>query len=672
MRTLRKLLIANRGEIALRIARTAARMGIGTVAVFSDADEDALFVRRADEAVRIGPAPARDSYLRIDRILDAARRTGADAVHPGFGFLAENADFAEAVESAGLLFIGPSAAAIRAMGLKREAKAIALRVGVPVVPGFSDLASDLEGLDAQARTLGYPVLLKASAGGGGKGMRVVHGAAGLEEAVSSARREAEAAFGDGTLLLEKYIEGPRHVEIQVLGDTHGHLVHLFERECSIQRRHQKLIEESPSTALDDARRRAMGRDAIALCAAIGYTNAGTVEFVLDAEGNHHFLEVNTRLQVEHPVTEGVFEGLDLVEEQIRIARGERLRFTQADLDARRSGAAVECRLCAEDPDSEFLPQSGRIIDFHLPEALLAQEWLRVESGVETGSDVPVHYDSMIAKLITRGPTRQDAIARMIRALSSLSVQGVLTNRAFLLRVLSHPDYQRGDIDTHFIETRMPPAVEPAEGDEILRRAAVAAALAGHATRAPHAAWLPSLAVSGYRNHRVADERVEFEVPDRGTVQVGYVDLGRGAFRVRVEGGAGTMTGTVRRVASDAGDLVLEWPDGHRVPTRVRSDGDAWYVHALGHSTRLRERPRFLDRDADSAADGCVAPMPGKILAVRVALGQTVAAGDTLMIIEAMKMEHAVKAPHAGVVSALPVRAGDQVAGGATLAVIDAT
>jgi acetyl-CoA carboxylase biotin carboxylase subunit len=672
MREIRKLLIANRGEIAIRIARTCARMGIATVAVFSDADEDALFVRRAEEAFRIGPAPSRDSYLRIDRLLEAAAKTGADAIHPGFGFLAESAEFAEAVRAAGLVFVGPSTDAIRAMGRKREAKAIAEKVGVPVVAGYAGSDQSTDAIASGARGIGLPVLIKASAGGGGKGMRIVRAESELGAAIESARREAESAFGDGTLIVEQYVEAPRHVEFQVLGDEHGSLVHLFERECSIQRRHQKLIEEAPSTALSPELRARMAGDAVRLCQAIGYTNAGTVEFVLAPDGRYFFLEVNTRLQVEHPVTEGVIADLDLVEEQIRIARGEPLRFTQDELAARWSGASIECRVCAEDPGRDFLPQSGAIVDFHFPAELLEQGWLRIESAVESGSEVPIHYDSMIAKVITRGPTRADAIARMRRALGAMSVQGIATNRGLLLRMLAHPDFVAGKIDTHFIETRMAGAladpIDPAE----LRTAAVLATLHAHHARAQHRSVLPHLELTGYRNNRFAGERTRYAVEGVGEIAVSYVDRGGGRFSVWVSGDAGEGSGLFRRVAIDGATTTLELPDGHRLRARVIADGDRVFVHGLGTSIALRELPRFPDRDHAAAADACVAPMPGKILAVLVALGDAIAEGQPLIVMEAMKMEHRIHAPHAGVVKELRVEPGQQVDGGALLAIVEAS
>ena len=469
-----KVLIANRGEIARRIMRTCRAMGVETVAVYSDADAAMPFVREADEAVRLGPAPSRESYLVVERILEAAERTGADAIHPGYGFLAENADFAQAVADAGRVFIGPTPDAIRAMGSKKEAKALVAKAGVPVVPGYDGADQDPAVLAAKAKEIGFPVLLKASAGGGGKGMKRVDEAGQLEAAIESAKREAMSSFGDDVLLVEKYVERPRHVEIQIFGDAHGNVVHLFERECSIQRRHQKVLEESPSPALDEALRAKMGEAAVEAGKAIGYRNAGTVEFILGQDGSFYFLEVNTRLQVEHPVTEGV-TGLDLVREQLRVAEGHPLSFTQGSLEMR--GAALEARVYAEDPAGGFLPQSGPVIDWHLPEL----EGVRVDAGVESGSEVGIHYDPMLAKIITVGADRVEATRRMRRALRALSVQGLTTNRAFLLKVLEHPAYLEGAIHTHFIEEHAE-ALETGLSPQAIAHAAVAATLAEHERR----------------------------------------------------------------------------------------------------------------------------------------------------------------------------------------------
>ncbi len=669
-RPLRTLLIANRGEIARRIQRTARAMGMRTVAVFSDADERELFVREADVAFRLGGPESKDSYLRIDRILEAAAKTGADAVHPGYGFLAENDAFAQAVIDAGLIFVGPSPEAIRGMGKKREAKLAAQKLGVPVVPGGKGDDQSDEGLSASAKAIGYPVLLKASAGGGGKGMRVVRSAAELLAAIQGARREGEASFGDGTLIVEKYVERPRHVEIQVLGDRHGNVVHLFERECSIQRRHQKIVEESPSVALDEALREKMGADAVKLCQSIGYSSAGTVEFVLgQGEGgpSYYFLEVNTRLQVEHPVTEGVVAGLDLVEEQLRVARGEELRFTQEALRARFGGASIECRLCAEDPAQNYLPQSGRVVDFFVPPELAAQPWLRIESGIASGSEVSPYYDSMIAKIIVTGQDRADAITKMSAALTGISVFGIPTNRELLRRVIAHPDYARGAIDTHFLEREHTALTAEVVGDAELAALASAAILFSTARAAAARTLLPALP-SGFRNSRFAPERTSLSLGER-EVEVGVIDEGRGHYRVTVTG-AVTSFDRVRLSDLSSEGVTLEGSDGVRARYRVITDGDRAFVQRDGLAATLSVAPRFFDRNAEGAADGCIAPMPGKIIKVLVTEGESVKAGQALVVMEAMKMEHTLTAPHDGNVTALRAEPGQQVDGGAVLAVIE--
>ncbi|HEX8109655.1 MAG TPA: biotin carboxylase N-terminal domain-containing protein, partial [Kofleriaceae bacterium] len=436
MRPIDKVLVANRGEIALRVMRTCRAMGIATVAVYSDADGAAPFVRYADEAIRIGPAPARESYLVIPAILDAARQTGAAAIHPGYGFLSENARFSEAVADAGLVFIGPPAGVIAELGSKRAAKRIAARAGVPTVPGYLGDDQSTQALVAAADHIGFPLLVKASAGGGGKGMRIVRQAGELAEAIDRARGEAASAFGDDTLLLERYIERPRHIEIQILGDTYGHVVHLWERECSIQRRHQKVIEEAPSVALDPERRAAMGRAAVELGRAVGYIGAGTVEFIADPAGAFYFLEVNTRLQVEHPVTE-LTCGLDLVREQIRIARGEPLGYAAAPPQR---GWAIEVRLCAEDPERDYLPTTGTLHAVDIPDTV------RADIGVVAGSEIGIHYDSMLGKLIAHAPTRRDAAQLLRRALEETWVPGLVTNREHLVRLLAHPAFLAGELD----------------------------------------------------------------------------------------------------------------------------------------------------------------------------------------------------------------------------------
>jgi len=691
IRRIRKLLVANRGEIARRIQRTARAMGIDTVAVFSDADADAPFVREADEAVRLGPAPAAESYLNVDAILRAAARTGADAIHPGYGFLAENADFAAAVEAAGVIFVGPTPDAIRAMGSKREAKRIAADAGVPVIPGDDGADQDPAALAARAREVGFPVLLKASAGGGGKGMQVVRDETGLADAIASARRVAESAFGDGTLLVERYLERPRHVEIQILGDAHGNVVHLHERECSIQRRHQKILEESPSPGLDEGTRRAMGDAAVRLAQAIGYRSAGTVEMILDATGAFYFLEVNTRLQVEHPVTEAV-TGIDLVREQLRIAEGEALGYGQDDVRPR--GAALEARLYAEDPAAGYLPQAGRVVDFHLPGDVPG---LRVDGGVEAGSEVSVHYDPMLAKLVTHGATRAEATRTMARALRRLSVHGVATNRALLVAILEHPAYLAGDLHTHFLDEHVPdPAAgsgaDPAWGAVLATVALLGDEPGGHP-------WLPGLA-PGFRNNRYRPEHRGFVYEGGAGEEPRDVDV---AF-VRAPGGR--LRGSVGpadhhlpdAAPGDAEDAVAEAPvpfdvrvvatarsgvgeevvvedlaSGHRRCGRVVvSDDDRVFVQTRpdGEVTRLRRRAAFPDPTAAADPGALVAPMPGTIVAVRVAVGDRVTRGQVLVVLEAMKMEHAIAAPEPGQVVSLPAAPGDQVDADAIVAVVE--
>ncbi len=655
MAPLTKILIANRGEVALRVARTARSMGIATVAVFSDADADATFVRAADEAVRIGPPPAAESYLAIDKLIDAAKRTGADAVHPGFGFLAENAAFAEACAAAGLVFIGPSPRAIRDMGSKKAAKSLVAAAGVPVIPGYAGDDQSVAGLVREAKQIGFPILIKASAGGGGKGMRIQRDAADLEAAVEGARREARNAFGDDTLLIERYVERPRHVEIQILGDTHGNLIHLFERECSIQRRHQKIIEETPSPALDAALRQRMGEAAVLAGKSVDYHSAGTVEFILAPDGAFYFLEVNTRLQVEHPITECV-TGVDIVREQIRVAQGEALELLQADV--RFDGAAIECRLYAEDPDNGFLPTTGTIVDWQLP----ALDGLRVDSGVETGSDVGIHYDPMLAKIIVHAPGRAEAIQKMIRALSTLSVQGVKTNRAFLIDVLSHPEFAAGRTHTHFIEDHLAGRSVTADAD-LVARAAIAATLFDHQARRRSRKLLPALE-PGFRNNRFAPEHVEYAIGDR-TLRVEYDNLGQGRFRVWLDG----AEQRVLLVSTSGAETTFEDGAGVRRRVRVVQDGLRWHTHQLGGDVVLVEAPRFPERARAVAHGACIAPMPGKVVRVLVSQGQTVSAGDALVILEAMKMEHTVKAPEDGTVTGLHVEEGEQVSEGAVLAVV---
>ncbi len=644
-----KLLIANRGEIALRVMRTARAMGIATVAVYSDADADAPHVRAADEAVRIGPAPARESYLVIANLLEAARITGADAIHPGYGFLSENAEFADAVVEAGLTFVGPPGAVIRALGGKRAAKQLAQQHGVPVVPGLSDVAEGADpSLAARAAEIGYPLLVKASAGGGGKGMRVVRSAAELADAIERARGEALSSFGDATLLLERYVERPRHIEIQILGDQHGNVVHLYERECSIQRRHQKIVEEAPSVALDASRRHAMGEAAVALGKAVGYIGAGTVEFIVDPAGNFYFLEVNTRLQVEHPVTEAI-TGLDLVREQIRIARGEPLGYATAPPPR---GWAIEVRLCAEDSDRDFLPTTGTLHAVEIPDTV------RADLGVVAGSEVGIHYDSMLGKIIAHAPTRGEAAQILGRALAGAWLPGVVTNRELLVRILAHPAFLAGEIHTHFLDQYAGELAAPQPGLDRLRVAAIAAALhAIEQRRDPHA-----FAAPGWRNVRAADQLVTFTHGDT-EVQLGYHPTATG-FAIAIGG----KTTPVSHVTLAGDQLAFTEYGTHRRRARVIAAKHT-YVLADGMLTTLVEAPRFPDHAAEVIQGGLVAPMPGKVVKVLVGVDEVVEAGAPLVVLEAMKMEHTVRAGDAGTVRELHVAVGDQVDADRLLAVV---
>ncbi len=653
MSEFQRILVANRGEIARRIFRTCRELGIDTVAVFSDADADMPFVAEADVAVRIGPPASAESYLVIDKIIDAAKRTSADAIHPGYGFLSENAEFAEACAAAGIRFIGPTAKAIRAMGLKRESKAMVAAAGVPVVPGFAGSQDDAA-LIAAGADVGFPLLVKASAGGGGKGMRVVHSADELPAALAGARREAAAAFADDTVILERYVQRPRHVEIQVLGDNHGNVVHLFERECTIQRRHQKVIEESPSPALNDELRQRMGDAAVAAAKAIEYNNAGTVEFILGEDMEFFFLEMNTRLQVEHPVTECV-TGVDLVAEQIWVAQGQPLRFKQEDLS--QNGAALECRIYAEDPANNFLPATGTLHTWRCPD----YPWLRIDAGVESGDEISVHYDPMIAKIITCGVDSTEARRRMLRALREMSFAGITTNRAFLVEVLQHDRFADGDYDTHFI----------AEHEEALRvnvsnadvlSAATAAALAAHCEREVSRDLLPGVR-PGFRNVFNHMHTTTYSLGDRD-VEVGYRVQRDGAFSVQTTWtdieGAEQVSKTEASIVGLGGEEIIIEHDGLRERYFVCRHNSRVTVHTLRFEVTFTENPRFPEPGLEAVEGGCLAPMPGKIIAVSVAVGDEVSAGQTLVVLEAMKMEHSLTAPEDGVVAEVRIAEGDQV------------
>jgi acetyl/propionyl-CoA carboxylase alpha subunit len=650
-----KLLVANRGEIAARVMRTAHALGISTVAVFSDPDADAPFVKAADEAVRLPGAAPTDTYLRADLVIAAAKATGADAVHPGYGFLSENAQFARDCAEAGLTFVGPSPEAIASMGSKLEAKALMEKAGVPVLPGAT--VTEETDLGAVAAEIGFPVLVKAAFGGGGRGMRVVHTPAELADAVDGARREAASAFGDGTVFLERFVVDPRHIEVQILGDAHGNVAHLFERECSIQRRYQKIVEESPSPVVDDALRAELGEAAVAAGRAIAYSGAGTVEFVLDQDGKFFFLEVNTRLQVEHPVTELV-TGLDLVELQLRMAEGEPL--PESVTGAEISGHAIEVRLYAEDVPAGFLPATGTLHRFRIPDL----PGVRVDSGVVDASVVGTHYDPMLAKVIAHGRTRLDAARTLARALRQAELHGVTTNRDLLVGVLREEEFLAGKTDTGYL-TRHDPAELGATAGGGIRQAA-AAALAAQAGNRASARVLGGLP-SGWRNVGGAPQRTSYTLGER-TLEVAYrLNLHGRGLDLRVDGES--IGGSVALLSASPDAVELEI-DGVRRAYAVHRTAGWSFVDGPDGSAALAEVPRFADPNAVAHAGSLLAPMPGSVVRVLAEAGAAVTAGQALVVLEAMKMEHTVTAPVDGTVAEVNVGPGDQVDTGQVLAVVE--
>ncbi|GAB2930537.1 acetyl-CoA carboxylase biotin carboxylase subunit [Streptomyces sundarbansensis] len=635
------VLVANRGEIAVRVIRTLREQGVRSVAVFSDADADARHVREADTAVRIGPPPATESYLNVPALLEAARRTGAQAVHPGYGFLAENAEFAQACADAGLVFIGPPAAAIALMGDKIRAKETVAAYGVPVVPGSSGSGLTDAQLEEAAREIGTPVLLKPSAGGGGKGMRLVRDAAVLGEEIAAARREARASFGDDTLLVERWIDRPRHIEIQVLADAHGTVLHLGERECSLQRRHQKIIEEAPSVLLDAQTRAAMGEAAAQAARSCGYVGAGTVEFIVPGNdpSSYYFMEMNTRLQVEHPVTE-LITGLDLVEWQVRVASGERLPFTQQDITL--TGWAIEARVCAEDPSRGFLPSGGTVLALREPQG----GGVRTDSGLSEGVPVGSLYDPMLSKVIAYGPDRATALRKLRAALADTVILGVPTNAGFLRRLLAHPDVVAGNLDTGLVEREAEGLVPDGVPDEVYA--------AGAAVR--REALEPRPDAGGWTD--------PFSVPNgwrTGGVRAPLVFPLRVAGREPVQQSApGSATVAPDRVTVELDGVAHHF---HRSGDWLGRDGDTWHVQ--DHDPVEAS----LSGAGRSGADTLAAPMPGTVTVVKVAVGDEVLAGQSLLVVEAMKMEHVISAPHAGTVTELDVAAGATVAMDQVLAVV---
>ena len=643
----KKILIANRGEIACRIMRTAKRMGLATVAVYSDADADALHVREADEAVPIGPPPSSESYLNIERILAACRATGAEAVHPGYGFLSEKADFAAELEAAGIAFIGPPAAAIALMGDKIAAKKLAASVGVPIVPGNLDAIADADVAIAIARGIGYPLIIKAAAGGGGKGMRIATSDASLRDGIRSAANEARSSFGDDRVFIEKYIEEPRHIEIQVLGDAQGNFVHLGERECSIQRRHQKVIEEAPSPAIDEKLRAAMGAQAIALAEAAGYASAGTIEFVVDRHRDFYFLEMNTRLQVEHAVTELV-TGLDLVEEMIRIAAGETLRFTQEGV--RIFGHAIEARIYAEDARRNFLPSIGRITRYIPPHG----EGVRIDAGVYEGADIPIFYDPMIAKLVVHGETRDAAITRLRDALDTFVIRGLLHNIGFLAAVIGRDRFREGRLTTHFIAEEFPNGytgeqLPPADLARALAAAAavqfiVAESEARIAGGTPPKDWA-ILHADGH--HAVEIQRRKESVI------------------------VGLYTATQEVVTSwQPGELMLRATiDGVPIVFQIDRQGIGWELRGRGAVLDIKVVPpqaaaalaRMPEKPKPDLSRQLLSPMPGLLVSIAVREEQEVKEGEELAVVEAMKMENVLRAERDGKIRKLCARPGDSLA-----------
>ncbi len=654
-----KILIANRGEIACRVMTTAKRMGIRTVAVYSDADLGAKHVAMADEAYRLGPPPAAESYLRTHRIIEACRASGAEAVHPGYGFLSENPDFVEAVEDAGFVFIGPPASAIRAMGLKDAAKKLMVEAGVPVVPGYHGNEQDPDHLAAEAEKIGYPVLIKARAGGGGKGMRRVNAPGDFKAALEGAQREGQASFGDARVLIEKYLTKPRHIEIQVFGDNHGHAVYLFERDCSLQRRHQKVIEEAPAPGMMEDMRASMGAAAVRAAQAIDYSGAGTVEFIADVtdglrSDRFYFMEMNTRLQVEHPVTEFI-TGQDLVEWLLRVASGENLPLLQNDLCI--DGWAFEARIYAEDAAKGFLPATGTLSHLSLPE-----ESARVDSGVRQGDEITPHYDPMIAKVIVHGPTRGAALNRLAAALADSHVAGSVTNIGFLSRLCRNEEFARGEVDTGLIDRHLEALIcEP----EPPREAAALAALAALGITRPRTepgAW------SSLAGWRLWSEAKQFALLECDGEHVELVLVAKGHDEYQVDDARGSLT---LAVLERYGDRLRVNVGGRVIGAKVVEHGQAVTVFVDGNAYQFVMPDRLAeDEEGDAGGDRLIAPMPGLVKVIATRVGSHVAKGEALLVMEAMKMEHTLRSPRDGVVGELLVGVGEQIQDGTILLTLE--
>ncbi len=652
--SLKRVLVANRGEIASRVFRTCREMGIGTVAVYSDEDAAARFVREADIAVRLPGSRSADTYLQPKLILEAAARTGADAIHPGYGFLSENADFARACEAAGLVFIGPDAEAIEVMGDKLRSKRLMAATGVPTSQSIAVIGEVDDEVMAAAEAVGYPVLVKASAGGGGRGMRLVEHPGDLSASVESARREAASSFGDDTVFIEKYITRPRHIEVQVMADSHGSVAALFERECSVQRRHQKVLEEAPSAVVDADLRARLCEAAVTATRAVNYRGAGTVEFIMAPDGEFHFLEMNTRLQVEHPVTE-LITGLDLVRLQIDVASGKALP-TEALAPTIR-GHAIEARLYAEDVSADYLPTAGTVEEFFFE----PMPGLRLDAGVEAGSVVSTHYDSMLAKVIAWGETRDEALRLLASSLRRARIAGVTTNRDLLVSVLEDGDFRSGDFSTAFLEQRAERLQTPILAAELVERLAVAAVVARSAGLREGVSVQTGIS-PGFRNNASAGQRVVLE-SEHGVHDIEYWWNGRHELRVRT-GVWDTVEVRLGRIGATAVDLEIE---GLRVCVQLARTGDRTTAFCPTGSVVFHERPRFPVVESEAARGTLTAPMPGSVLRLYASVDEELAEGDPVLVLEAMKMEHTVCAPSSGRVAELLVATGDQVEAGALLA-----
>jgi 3-methylcrotonyl-CoA carboxylase alpha subunit len=657
-RRFRTLLIANRGEIAVRVIRTAKTMGLRTVAVYSEADRDAMHVAMADEAVLLGPARARDSYLNIERVIEAASKSGAEAVHPGYGFLSENAEFAQACADAGLVFVGPTAAMMTAMGSKSGSKMLMEKAGVPLVPGYHGEAQDEAVLAKAAGKVGFPVLVKASAGGGGRGMRIVRSAAELGAAIVSAKREAKAAFGDDRMLIERYLDNPRHIEVQVIGDSHGNLLSLFERECTLQRRHQKVIEEAPSPTLDATRREAVCAAARKAAAAVNYVGAGTIEFVSDGK-DVFFIEMNTRLQVEHPVTE-LITGIDLVEWQLRVAFGEKLPLAQDEI--RLNGHAIEARVYAENPHKNFMPSVGRIRTWRMP---APSNGLRIDAGYRKGDTVSPHYDAMLAKVIAWAPTREGAIERLNRGLEDSDVRGIVTNISFLSALVTHPAVRANAIDTGFIERELKSLTPPPVAAGDLELGAAVAAILGEeektARTEAHSPWLTAGWMPVGRRRRVFTFRQGQEAGQEISLQYGS---GPATLSVGVREFAFTCA-----PAADGGfDLTL---DGIKSRIVAVVEGHELYLRTRNGRFDLHWVDPFGGDDEEQVGeDKIVAPLPGTVVALLAEVGARLEKGAPILTLEVMKMEQTLRAPFAGVLTAIKCKVGDIVQEGVELAEVE--